>query len=140
MHAASGGPSPVPTLPPGRVERPRPPRRRGSRSLLAAALLALVALVAFDCLELVAPDRSPDLSPAAHHTDVHRAEVTGLHRPAGNDLRRPLGAVVPAALGLIVVGLAWTLTPALSTDLPWRPRVRPRLRAPPGLRFPPARP
>ena len=138
MHAASGGPSPVPSLPPGRVERPRPPRRR--RSLLATALLALVALVAFGGLELVEREPSADLTSASHRTDLHHARVTGLHRPAGHDLRRALGAVVAAALGLIVVGLAWTLAASLSTDLPWRPRFRPRLRAPPTLRFHQARP
>jgi hypothetical protein len=98
-----------------------------------------VALVAFDGVETVSRELSRDLTPAAHRTAVHQAKVTGFHQPAGHDLRRPLGAVVPAGLGLILVGLAWTLTPALSTARPSRPRFRPRLRAPPDLRFHQAR-
>ena len=111
------------------------PRRRRGRVVLAAALLVLAALITLDCLNLIQTEAWVDLSQAPHLNAVSRSKADGSHNSYGADDLVPLATVpsVPVVLfvAFLVLEVAERVVPLRST----RHRFRPRLRAPPALRF-----
>jgi hypothetical protein len=107
--------------------------KRGA--VVAGALLVLTALVSIDCLNLIHSEAWADLTRVPHLAAVHRGPDGGTHKLTRQSAADPLVAVVPAQIDLRVVIALWELVVLVSLVALTRPRFRPRLRGPPGLRF-----
>jgi len=113
--------------------------RRGRRSI-AAALLALLALVCIDALDLIQSDAWADLGRASHVAGITRA-ATGAPKPAQRTSPNPTAAFMAAAAVLLVGGRCVDeIGPRRAVPRPQGHHLRPPLRAPPALRFDWARP
>lgn len=107
--------------------------------VLAAAFLALTALITLDCLNLIQTEAWVDLSQAPHLNAVSRTKDGGSHNSYGVDDLVPPAAVPSVPVVLVVVFLVLVVGERVVTLRSTRHRFRPRLRAPPALRFSGAR-
>ena len=114
--------------------------RRGTRSIVAAALLALVALVCIDALDLIQSDAWADLGRASHVAGITRA-ATGAPKPAQRTSPNTTAAFM-AAVAVLLVGACCVdeIGSRRAVPRPSGHHLRPPLRAPPALRFDRARP